>query len=471
MGTENTIKLMDGLAIYKQKGSKNWYMSLTLKPGDDQKRARPSLHTPDENEAKKKALGLYYGYHGNILAPDTFTVKKQYIKEIAEIVIADFDRRKAEGGAGWKITYDAYRKFLVDIIPIWGHKTIKQLKESEIEEYYRENVHSKTQLNTKNTAFRWLFDRAVKLELIERHHTPKLPGIKDLSKVNQELKNEFSENHIKVFESKFPDFIKNARKGISKDRRRMLMHYFGFLRETGIRPGEEALNIKVSDFKILRAEEAPMSKDEIQELVAKHGEGHKDATHKTILPFFAEIRKGKIHGRKGVKPRMAMLNDGGLYHINSILRFFWGWDYGLGPLLKEPTGKKSVLDERVREIRDSFIFRTPDGQSTKPQFEKTFEQLCVFTSPFKKGVGAKGGKRGGMALDNSVKYEAIEHKEDNISLYSCRHTYITDSIISGISLTTIAAQCGTSQKMIEERYSHMTPAHKIVELSQHKARY
>lgn len=471
LSKESTIKLLKGLSIYKQKESKNWWMALSLKDEDGGGRKRQSLKTDEENTAKEKALGYYFAYKENMHRQEFAAPKKQRIKEIAESVIADFDFREAEGGAGWKVTYDAYRKFLLEtVIPIWGLKTIKQLKESEIEEYYRENVHSKTQLHTKNTAFRKLFDRAVKLELIERHHTPKLPGIKDLSKVNQELKNEFSEHHIKTINTKFRAFIDNSRKKSSLEKRQMLQFYFGFLRETGVRPGEEALNIKVSDFKFLSAAEVPHTQDEIEALIHKHGDDFEVRSHKMVLPVFVQIRKGKIHGRQGVKPRVAILSPQATSHINMILRYFWGVDYGIASLINEPSGH-SVDDQRVRMIRDSFIFLPPGSQSTNPQYEKTFEQLCLFTSPFKKGVGAKGGVMGATALDDSVKYDAIDHKKDNVSLYSCRHSYITDSVISGISLSTIAAQCGTSQKMIEERYSHMTPAHKIPELMQHRKRY
>lgn len=42
------------------------------------------------------------------------------------------------------------------------------------------------------------------------------------------------------------------------------------------------------------------------------------------------------------------------------------------------------------------------------------------------------------------------------TLYWFRHTYITSAIVEGVPMAEIAAQCGTSQKMIEQTYSHAT---------------
>ncbi len=43
------------------------------------------------------------------------------------------------------------------------------------------------------------------------------------------------------------------------------------------------------------------------------------------------------------------------------------------------------------------------------------------------------------------------------SLYSCRHTYITQQLLKGVSIYIIANQCGNSVKMIEDYYSKVKP--------------
>ena len=50
------------------------------------------------------------------------------------------------------------------------------------------------------------------------------------------------------------------------------------------------------------------------------------------------------------------------------------------------------------------------------------------------------------------------------SLYSLRHTYITNQLLEGVPIDIIASQCGTSTAMIEQHYSHVKPimhSHKL----------
>ena len=53
------------------------------------------------------------------------------------------------------------------------------------------------------------------------------------------------------------------------------------------------------------------------------------------------------------------------------------------------------------------------------------------------------------------------YQDDNgnaFSLYSLRHSYITWQLQRGLSKGKIAKQCGTSEAMIEQHYSHVTPS-------------
>jgi integrase len=53
------------------------------------------------------------------------------------------------------------------------------------------------------------------------------------------------------------------------------------------------------------------------------------------------------------------------------------------------------------------------------------------------------------------------NQDDNgnaFSLYSLRHSYITWQLQRGLSKGKIAKQCGTSEAMIEQHYSHVTPS-------------
>ena len=50
-----------------------------------------------------------------------------------------------------------------------------------------------------------------------------------------------------------------------------------------------------------------------------------------------------------------------------------------------------------------------------------------------------------------------DSKQGKRSLYSLRHTYITNQILDRVPLDIIAKQCGTSIAMIEQHYSHVMP--------------
>ena len=82
--------------------------------------------------------------------------------------------------------------------------------------------------------------------------------------------------------------------------------------------------------------------------------------------------------------------------------------------------------------KDDLIFTLPDGKVTKElgrNFKWLLEELNLKQSPH--------GER---------------------TLYSLRHTYITWELENGTNIRVIATQCGTSQQMIEQHYSHVVPS-------------
>ena len=52
----------------------------------------------------------------------------------------------------------------------------------------------------------------------------------------------------------------------------------------------------------------------------------------------------------------------------------------------------------------------------------------------------------------------IDIEGNKRSAYSLRHSYITWQLQRGLSKGKIAKQCGTSEAMIEQHYSHVTPS-------------
>lgn len=93
---------------------------------------------------------------------------------------------------------------------------------------------------------------------------------------------------------------------------------------------------------------------------------------------------------------------------------------------------KTIYEKyKITYDNQSFLFLNYQARPIK-SFKKSFNALLSATS-MKDMVG-----------------------KNLLTLYSFRHFYITSAIKTGIPLTTIAIQCGTSLKMIQKNYNHLT---------------
>lgn len=92
---------------------------------------------------------------------------------------------------------------------------------------------------------------------------------------------------------------------------------------------------------------------------------------------------------------------------------------------------KDGQDEEVPDDFDPLVFRLPDGSTTK-ELGRNFSALLRH-----------------LKLDKTVGGQR--------TLYSLRHTYITQRLLAGVRHEVIAKQCGTSAAMIHLHYDHITP--------------
>ena len=115
------------------------------------------------------------------------------------------------------------------------------------------------------------------------------------------------------------------------------------------------------------------------------------------------IRKGKTTLHTGDRP--VVLKQDVKAHYNAM-RVLSGGDY----LLSIPKNDNRHITERV----------------TAERLGDVFKQLC--------------------------KFENITDK----TLYSARHTYITNLLLDGVEPAKVARQCGTSIEMLDRHYSHIT---------------
>lgn len=120
------------------------------------------------------------------------------------------------------------------------------------------------------------------------------------------------------------------------------------------------------------------------------------------------------------------------------------------------TAKLTSSKTKVREI-----FLNDEAKHIINELKETYHQYNISTNNHSfiflnyKGLPVKSFKKSfNELLKNTTMAETIGKNE--LTLYSLRHTFITNAIKKGIPLTSIAIQCGTSLKMIESNYNHLT---------------
>lgn len=102
--------------------------------------------------------------------------------------------------------------------------------------------------------------------------------------------------------------------------------------------------------------------------------------------------------------------------------------------LRNPAISKLSFDNLIKKRVDDYVFKLRDGTTTE-NLGATFRHL-MRDSGLNKG------------------------KTKNLTLYSLRHTYAHFAILEeGIDIFKLSKQMGTSVKMIEQYYGHVTPAH------------
>jgi integrase len=237
--SETFIKLTDKLYIYKDKKSKNFYVYLRKKEGSESERSiRISTRTSDIEQATRKAWALYTNYHDSSFIEEVSkrkqpTVKKIGLKVIELLMIEDK-----------KINTD-YIRVINEIIEKIGSTRIKKLDRIIVKDYLSEFANSKTQLTIRKSCFNKIINRAIDEKIITEAEAIKVPTVK---LKQADTKQMFNHEHLSIFSENIDNFINEAKRESSRDKRFIFKHYMTFLLETGARSGEETSHIKFSDF-------------------------------------------------------------------------------------------------------------------------------------------------------------------------------------------------------------------------------
>ncbi|EGR0534960.1 site-specific integrase [Vibrio parahaemolyticus] len=385
MSNYEYIRLREGLAIYKQKQSKNFYVYLKTEDGD----FRCSLKTDDKEEATTLAYSYYFSYTKN-LTPEIFEQSKSSVSKICDELIKNFDKHVEETG-NKKSQQALHSSILKNVIkPTFGKLKVKQLDALEMKKVI-ETASSKTTLSNQRKCFKHIFDYAVENRLMKSYEVPDIPSA---SVKSPNPRASFSDELLLKIKDSFPSFIDaaNGRKALTRQYRLILREMCSFMLLTGVRPGEEILSLNFSTL----------------ERIAKNNS----------YAYSIKIDGGKTKNyEKGLR-RISICSV-----AFAILQ----------KLAREIHGIDDVSFEDLKR-NNIYAFR-PTENDKKPDFSKIFDQF--------------------------IKHSGI----DSIySLYSFRHTYITNKLLEGVQVYLVAKHCGTSVAMIEQYYDKLETTLRATEL-------
>lgn len=417
------IRGNESVSIYKLEASKNWYCYINHESLDEP--IRKSLKISDENEAIEEAVFLYTvikrgGADAIVQAISKPKPKKLLVKNIASLVVTDYKMKKEQKGI-----YSDYMRLLSTghvLVDEFGDLDIREFDYTQIAAYFGHELmsQSKTQQQNYRKIVGDLFKYAVNNKLINITEVSPIP---DSNYVNNQRRSNFDSGHLDIMYDRFNDFVA-ASDDLKIDhevvikRRLYLKNTIDFLIHTGMRPGKEIEGIRFSDI------------------------GFGMSKSNNNKPFsFVEVKKGKRATASGLG-RTVSLSMPAILSIISIINENYN-DISTNALLKLSSSKrkltkfdifKCLVDSISRsKCANYFVFRRRDHQSAESQdLTKSLNQLFEFCGIEKNHEG--------------VKY----------TLYSCRHTYITNAIINGTSVQDIAQHCGTSIEMIQQYYAHAT---------------
>lgn len=224
-------KIGKGLAIYRQKHSKTFYVRLRI----DKKNVQRCLKTSDQGDAMRAAIRFEDDMKKREFAGlPIIETKRLTIKKAFEGALELLEGREKQ-----LPIYDSYKTLInLHMIPFFKNKSIEDLTSKNIRLYFDGRELSLTRKRMTNTCFKLMFQYLEEEDYINKADIPTLPktGSKTVEK-----RDAFTNVDLAVIREKLADFHNVGKPNYkTKEYRQTIYHYFNFLVETGIRAGEEA---------------------------------------------------------------------------------------------------------------------------------------------------------------------------------------------------------------------------------------
>lgn len=410
----NSISVIDKkVRLYKRGRSNFWQAEIKLQNG---KRERFSTGTPDENEAKEKALKLFYG--AETRAENKLPQSTRRFRNVAKFA-AKRMQVELDADTGKSVYEDYIRVINNYLIPFFGNYDIaninpKLLKEyetwrdkkigrakeqkrlnllkgkstAEVEDLLQEAANkfraAQSTINTHNSALNRVLDEAMLNGWITESIRPTL-----LNKgVKSESRGAFTQKEYNYILRHLDQWKHVGHRKVTREIRELLSVYVGFLAGTGIRHGTETYNLKWRHIQKIEQDNEP--------------------------PYIAI----NVDGKRG-KRELIATDETAVFLL----------------MLHELNSKVKDLDfeEMLRDGVDEYVFVNRSGERVTTD---------ALGGAFRKFLDTHGLWKG---VDDRTR-----------SLYSLRHTYATKALAAGRDIHKLAVQMGTSVSMLEKFYSKVS---------------
>lgn len=389
-------------SLYKQARSDRWWCRVKL---DNGKWHRATTGETDLEAAYDKAAHIYHEMRvksQNNLAPTT-----RAFNSVAKSVIDHLNSLR--NTPDWKQSYQAYiyaiEKYQIPYFantPLTGMRKKYDGYEKHVEEVLGRQPKAST-LSNHNAALKLIIDRAIQHSWVTEIEAPRLR----LNKNDSQRRPTFERNeYSKLIRHMRTWKDKKTHRKKDSEIRKLLYDYVLILANSGIRHGREAMDIKWRNVKFSKS-------DEGNEIVS-------------LNVLMKKGRYAKIRRREAIVRHNTISNA---KRILERLKNRRGWE-GL------------TIEQVIKKFPDEPLFALSDGSQPK-RMDGTF---------------------GKFLEEYELTYGSDEQKR---TLYSLRHFYATTELLrkNPISIHVLAIQMGTSIKMIEKHYSHLTSIQKADELS------
>ena len=235
-----TIDVHKKLKLDKRQGSENWYVRLTL---DNGKRVVKSTKTDDVEEAKERAIELYYETQARI--KNQLPAQTRKFKHVAEYAIARM-QRELDAGGGKQAYKDYFSALRIWLIPYFGSTDVAKIDLAALTAFdawrteQNNKPFSQSGINNHNAALNRVLDEAALNGWIVKSMRPTL-----LNKgVKSESRGSFTDAEYKKIYTALRTWHKKTKDKKAIATREVLRNYVLFLANTGVRHGTEALRLR-----------------------------------------------------------------------------------------------------------------------------------------------------------------------------------------------------------------------------------